>query len=189
MEFCGHADGNCSASCCRVYFLVIKDLIEKQTGTLSLTSTDFENNGVFHKDFVCDTLDGKNVNPALSIVNQPAETLSMAITMVDTTATATSLNATHWFLWNIPPNTTDIARNSVPEGATQGKNYLDTNKYEGPCPPPNEEHTYVFTLYCLSEVIETTDLITIPVFLEAIRHLILKEVSLTGKYNNIVADP
>jgi Raf kinase inhibitor-like YbhB/YbcL family protein len=54
----------------------------------------------------------------------------------------------HWLVWNIDPKTTDIAENSAPSNAMQGKNGFGKAAYGGPC-PPSGTHRYYFKVYAL----------------------------------------
>jgi Raf kinase inhibitor-like YbhB/YbcL family protein len=55
---------------------------------------------------------------------------------------------THWLVWNIPPNTTDIPEGRLPPGAREGKNSFGDARYDGPA-PPSGTHRYFFHLYAL----------------------------------------
>jgi Raf kinase inhibitor-like YbhB/YbcL family protein len=55
---------------------------------------------------------------------------------------------THWLVWNIPPDDSDLPEGSVPPGAVQGKNSFGDAHYDGP-QPPNGKHRYFFHLYGL----------------------------------------
>jgi Raf kinase inhibitor-like YbhB/YbcL family protein len=99
------------------------------------------------------TADGENINPPLSIRGVSSNTKSLVL-IVDDPDAETDPNGPgkvydHWIVFNIPPNTTEIAENSVPVGATQAKNGSDENKYVGPAPPTGT-HRYIFQLYELS---------------------------------------
>jgi Raf kinase inhibitor-like YbhB/YbcL family protein len=59
---------------------------------------------------------------------------------------------THWLVWNIPPQTTKIAENSVPPGAVQGTNDFSRRGYGAPC-PPSGTHRYVFKIFALDQLI------------------------------------
>jgi Raf kinase inhibitor-like YbhB/YbcL family protein len=60
---------------------------------------------------------------------------------------------THWLVWNIPPQTTKLAENSVPSGAVQGRNDFSRHGYGAPC-PPSGTHRYVFKIFALDQPIE-----------------------------------
>ena len=45
----------------------------------------------------------------------------------------------------------------VPEGAVQSLNRVNKVGYAAPCPKAGEPHTYLFTVYALSQQLEVTD--------------------------------
>jgi len=59
---------------------------------------------------------------------------------------------THWMLWDIPPNTREIAEGKVPEWAVEGVTSSGKPGYGGPC-PPSGTHRYFFTMYALDELL------------------------------------
>ncbi len=58
----------------------------------------------------------------------------------------------HWVLWNISAQTKNISENSVPSGASQGKNSWGRASYGGPC-PPSGTHRYFFKCYALDNML------------------------------------
>lgn len=92
------------------------------------------------------TADGKNVNPPLVISGVPKEAKSLVLVVDDPDAPMGTWN--HWLVWNIKPDTTMIAEDSVPRGAVAGNNDAGTAKYVGPS-PPSGTHRYYFRLYAL----------------------------------------
>lgn len=113
-----------------------------------LTSPSFENNGTIPKKFTCD---GGNINPGLQIANVPASAKSLALIMHDPDAPMPG-GFTHWVLWNIAPTTTVIKEESVPPGASEGRDTRGTG-YIGPCPPSGTHH-YEFHLYALDAMLD-----------------------------------
>ena len=72
----------------------------------------------------------------------------------------------HWIVFNIDPNTVEIAENSVPKGGIEdGEEIINAIKRGGPCPPvrhryaqalagePSGTHRYFFKLYSLDVVL------------------------------------
>jgi Raf kinase inhibitor-like YbhB/YbcL family protein len=97
------------------------------------------------------TCDGSDTSPALSWSQPPANTQSLALTIVDTD---TPIGFVHWVLFNIPPQTRELSQGlpkqaTLPDGSQQGPNDFDKVGYGGPCPPGGSPHHYVFTLYAL----------------------------------------
>lgn len=114
---------------------------------MKLSSPDFAEGASIPPQFTCD---GANVSPALEISGAPAETKSLALIVDDPDAPHGTW--THWLVWNIPPETKEIATGSVPRGAVQGVNDFSKNNYGGPCPPSGTHH-YHFKVFALDKVL------------------------------------
>jgi Raf kinase inhibitor-like YbhB/YbcL family protein len=113
-----------------------------QVSPFCICSAAFIEGGNIPAQYTCD---GADVNPPLQWVNPPAGTQSYVLIVYDTDAAFT-----HWILFNIPATVTSIAANSVPAGATQGRNDFGTDNYGGPCPPvPDPAHHYDFRVFAL----------------------------------------
>jgi Raf kinase inhibitor-like YbhB/YbcL family protein len=100
--------------------------------------------------------DPKATSPELRWINPPAGTVSFALIMHDPDGAPqrSSIDVTHWLIWNIPASSTSLSANikpdSSPDGIIQGKNVRNVNGYRGPCPPPGAaSHHYTFELYAL----------------------------------------
>ena len=143
------------------------------TGTYpSISSPSFNDNELMPTNFGADN---GNVSPDLDIMDVPANTVSMVLTMVD----IDFFNSFHWLVWNIPPDKTTIGQNeSWPSGTVVGDNDLGTG-YIGPFPP--SVHRYVITVYFLSEDIDLSpsNFAQIP---NKVAGKILAQISITGKY-------
>ncbi len=87
----------------------------------------------------------------------------------------------HWVVFNIPPTTSEIAENSVPAGAIQGKNSADSNKYTGPAPRTGK-HRYFFRLYELSEALLLDENATKVEVQAALQPVLLNAAELIGTY-------
>lgn len=151
----------------------------------SLTSSVFRPGGAIPSRFTCD---GENINPELTITDVPEGTKSLALLMDDPDIPDFVKESRgiekfdHWIIFNISPDTTTIAENSVPEGATEGKNSGGESSYTGPC-PPDREHRYFFKLYALDSELTLTNEATIADVEKAMKGRILEETALTGLYN------
>lgn len=120
-----------------------------------VTSTTFQNNGtvpsvmVFNGTLGSNCIGG-NMSPELKWTKAVPWTKSYAVVTYDVTA-----NFTHWGIYNIPPDVTELPANagiltaSFPEITDDAGNV----GYAGPCPPPdivpNGIHKYLFTVYAL----------------------------------------
>jgi Raf kinase inhibitor-like YbhB/YbcL family protein len=115
----------------------------EQISEIKLTSSAFQNTQPIPEKYSCR---GESVNPPLSISGVPKAAQSLVLIVDD--PDAPSGDWVHWLLWNISPDTSLIAENSVPKDAVVGLNDYNHNKYDGPC-PPRGMHKYVFKLYAL----------------------------------------
>lgn len=145
---------------------------------MEISSIAFENNQLIPKRFTCD---GDNISPPLSIENSPDNAKSMALVVEDPDAPGGIW--THWLIWNIAPDTSEIPSGVPPEDSIEGTNSNGNIGYSGPC-PPNGTHRYRFVLYALT----TKDLGLSPDseradFLEAISENILSQSIMTGTYH------
>ncbi len=116
--------------------------VRKMDG-LKISSPQFAHNESIPAKYTCD---GADASPPLKIEGVPGGTKALALVVDDPDAPAGTW--VHWVVWDIPPETGEIRENSVPAGASQGKNDWGRNSYGGPC-PPSGSHRYFFKLYAL----------------------------------------
>lgn len=119
------------------------ELYNETVSEFSITSSAFADNESIPPEY---TADGRNVNPPLTISGAPEGTVSLVLIMDDPDAPVGTWD--HWIMWNLPPNTAEIAADSVPAGAVQGANGWGRSDYGGPS-PPSGTHRYFFKLYAL----------------------------------------
>lgn len=99
---------------------------------------------------------GDNISPKLSWEKAPNGTKSFAVTMYDPDA-PTGSGWWHWVVFDIPFDTTSIAKNSgdvslnlLPQSAIQSITDFGKSGYGGACPPIGHgAHKYIFTVYAL----------------------------------------
>ncbi len=99
---------------------------------------------------------GKNISPALSWSGAPKGTKSFALSIHDPDA-PTGSGFWHWVMFNIPADTTSLAKNAgdpkaalTPAGAVQGHNDAGSQGYFGPCPPKGDKpHHYNIQLFAV----------------------------------------
>lgn len=144
--------------------------------SLTLSSPAFQNNGTIPSTYTCD---GKDVNPPLVIQGVPVSAKSLALIVDDPDAPAGDF--THWTLWNIPPETTEIKENSVPQGAVEGMTDFGASGWGGPCPPTGT-HRYQFKLYALDTTLALSSFSKKRDLEEQFAGHILDQTVLTGKY-------
>jgi len=115
---------------------------------MKITSPAFQEGGIIPDKFA---KKGENVNPPLRIEDIPARAKSLVLIVDDPDAPIGLF--THWLVWNIDPKTTEIAGNSVPQGATQGTNDYPGRGYDGP-QPPSGTHRYYFRIFALDNTLD-----------------------------------
>jgi len=110
---------------------------------MQISSPAFQNNQNIPPKYTCD---GDDINPPLTLAGIPSGTRSLALIVDDPDAPPGDW--VHWLVWNIKPDTTSIAENSVPVGAVEGTTDFGRPDWGGPCPPSGIHH-YQFKLYAL----------------------------------------
>ena len=99
------------------------------------------------------TCDGSKLSPSFDIAGLPDGTVTWGLSIVDQTA----LDAAHWVAANIDPAINHVDAGVVPAGAVQSLNRLQKVGYAAPCPKAGEPHTYVLTVYAVSQQLEVSD--------------------------------
>ncbi|MGY5149009.1 MAG: YbhB/YbcL family Raf kinase inhibitor-like protein [Candidatus Nitrosopumilus sp. bin_68KS] len=144
-----------------------------------LKSPSFKNGGTIPRKY---GYKNENLSPPLIIEQVPEETKSLALIMDDPDAMgAVGKVWVHWVLWNISPQTHEIAENIIPENSIEGKTDFDEIGYGGPA-PPDKEHTYIFKLYALDTELNLEQNSTKDDVKESMKKHILAEAKLEGKY-------
>jgi Raf kinase inhibitor-like YbhB/YbcL family protein len=121
----------------------------------TLTSTDIAEGQPLSDAQLSDSFgcSGGNTSPELSWSNPPEGTKSFVVTAYDPDA-PTGSGWWHWVVFNIPADVMSLSTGagnggSLPEGAIQSRTDLGTPGFLGACPPPGEEHRYIFTVTAL----------------------------------------
>lgn len=147
--------------------------------TLDLSSPSFEDGGKIPVKYTCS---GQGVNPEIKIKKIPEETKSLALIVDDPDAPGGTF--THWVAWNISPETSEIAENSVPSEAEEGVNGFGNTSYGAPCPPEGHgTHRYRFKVYALDKRLELSGKVSQGDLEKAMEDHVLAKGSLTGKYS------
>ena len=107
---------------------------------LTLASPAFAEGGPIPARQSCD---GEELSPALTWSGVPAGTVELAVTVVDPDAAGGPF--VHWVVTGIDPVVTGFGEGGLPESASEVRPWI------GPCPPEGETHTYVVTLYALTD--------------------------------------
>jgi Raf kinase inhibitor-like YbhB/YbcL family protein len=93
----------------------------------------------------------------------------------------------HWVLFNLPSQARELeegvpTRETLGNGAKQGKNDFGNVGYGGPAPPKGKPHRYVFTLYALDVAVDLPPGATMAQLMGAMKGHILAEGQLVGNY-------
>ena len=96
---------------------------------------------------------GSKLSPSFDIAGLPEGTVTWGLSIVDQTAA----NAVHWVAANIDPAINHVDAGVVPAGAVQSLNRIQKVGYAAPCPKAGELHTYVLTVYAVSQQLEVSD--------------------------------
>ena len=113
-------------------------------------ATPWEEGGPIDALFTCD---GSKLSPSFDVAGLPEGTVTWGLSIVDQTA----LDAVHWVAANIDPAINHVDAGVVPAGAVQSLNRLQKVGYAAPCPKAGEPHTYVLTVYAVSQQLEVSD--------------------------------
>ena len=124
------------------------DAANNYANIMKIASPQFKNNEEMPDKYGCK---GTNINPPLIISDVPAGAKSLALIVDDPDAARG--NWTHWVMFNIQPETREIAEGSVPAGAVQGTNDFGGANYGEPCPPFGT-HRYIFKIYALDTMLD-----------------------------------
>ena len=153
---------------------------------MEIQSSAFKDGGKIPIPYVMVAAGGKNLSLPLSWKDVPPGTKSFALSMVDPHPVAQ--NWVHWFVINIPADTTSLpegaSRTKMPPGGTELRNSFGDVGYGGPQPPKGSgEHPYVITLYALNvEKVELGANTSLAAFKKTVEGKAIQSASITGKY-------
>ena len=150
---------------------------------MQLLSSAFNHLGSIPLEYSCD---GSDINPELIIKEVPSHTKSLVLIMDDPDVPASVRKDCmwdHWVVFNIPPTTTHIPKDSMPQGII-GKNTGGTLCYQGPC-PPDREHRYFFKLYALDCELDLSEGASKKQVEKAMQGHVIAQTELIGKYKRI----
>ena len=147
---------------------------------MKLTSPAFKNDSIIPKKY---GYKHGNISPPLKIEKIPEGTKSLVLIMDDPDAMAAVGKVwSHWIIWNISPNVSEITENSIPENCIQGKTDFGEIGYGGPA-PPDKEHRYVFKLYAIKSILPNLQGSSINEIENSIQDKILEKTELYGKFS------
>ena len=143
---------------------------------MQITSSSFTHQGAIPAKYTCE---GSDTSPPLAWTGVPSSAKSLALIVDDPDAPAKVW--VHWTAWNIDPATKEIRQDSVPPGATQGRNDFGNSKWGGPC-PPGGTHRYRFKLYALGTRLKLPEGASEPELVKAMEGKVLERAELVGTY-------
>lgn len=127
---------------------------------------------------------GANISPALSWDRAPQGTQAFALLLDD----ADPFPHLHWVVYGMDASTTSLPENvAASENVVFGATGINNNDigYLGSCPPAGGgNHTYVFTLYALSEQLELSEGATAAQVQTAMEGKILGTATLSATYES-----
>ena len=126
------------------------------------------------------TCDGEDVSPPLRWSGVPEGARNLALIADDPDAPRGAF--THWVLFGIPPQVTELAEGQQLSGVAQGHNDFGRTGYGGPCPPRGNPHRYFFKLYALDTDLQLPPGATKQDLLRAMEDHIIAEGQLMGTY-------
>ncbi len=126
------------------------------------------------------SLDGKNNSPPLVFSDVPSAAQSLALIVEDIDSPIGVF--THWVVWNIRPDVTEIPENTAPPGCEVGLNGFGWTRYDGPA-PPSGRHRYRFRLYALDTTLEASSPDRKDHVLGEMDGAIIAQAELVGRYS------
>ncbi len=149
---------------------------------LEIKSPAFPDGAYLSSQYSCDA---DNISPPFSWSDVPAGTESFVLICDD--PDAPSKRWTHWVIFNIPKDKTDLSKNipqmgALEDGTIQGVNDFGTAGYSGPCPPAGRAHRYFFKLYALDSRLDLNENSTKAAVLEAIKGHVIAEAGISAIY-------
>ncbi len=153
----------------------------------SLRSLAFKDREIM-PDIYSKTEKGKNLSPSLSWTGAPEGTKSFAIIVEDTNQPFTFIPITHWLIYNIPPDTKELAEGisnskSLPDNIVEGLNWTGKKGYIGPDPISKKQRTYCFNIYALDTVLKPNPKMKRIKLLKLIENHTLAKARLSGYYS------
>jgi Raf kinase inhibitor-like YbhB/YbcL family protein len=116
--------------------------------SMRMTSDAFDEGGALPERYI---RTGGNVAPPLDWDGVPPGTAELVLLCEDVDAVEPgSPPFLHWVLTGLEADLDGIGEGEDIEGARAGVNGFGNAGYDGPEPPPGEQHRYVFTLVAVS---------------------------------------
>jgi Raf kinase inhibitor-like YbhB/YbcL family protein len=125
--------------------------------SLTLSSDAFSEGDAIPTEYTCQ---GADISPRLQWDGVPDNARSLVLVVDDPDAPdpkAPKMTWVHWVLYNLPPDTRQLAKGippaDLPAGTGEGINDWQRTGYGGPCPPIGR-HRYFHKLYALDTLLD-----------------------------------
>lgn len=153
------------------------------TQPFTLTSSAAAEQGALPVLYTCD---GKDISPQISWSGVPPKTQSFAMIVSDPDAPDGVFY--HWVLYNLPKDTRSLEEGitEFPVGTTVGINSWGKASYNGPCPPKDTNHHYIFTLYALNKKLNLGDGVDAAHLTKAMQNHVLGRAEFIAVYTRWV---
>jgi hypothetical protein len=144
----------CALALVPAVMAVAQDKKQPPPPPLVLMAPDLKDGTELPVKFSCSNAPS-GVSPHLMWHDAPPNTQSFALLLHDPEPHPgkSIYDITHWFIYNIPANVTDLAENvpngDLPNGTKQLKSIRGFEGYFGPCAPPGPNHHYTYQLFAL----------------------------------------
>lgn len=166
---------------------------------LTISSSSFTNGGIINSKYTCD---GQDISPELQWKLKPKNNVGTYVLIVDDPDAQKVVGKTfvHWIVL-LPPYITQLpggistrkgsSLKLLDPAAREEQNDFGTRTYGGPCPPEaSGEHTYRFTLFAVTEPIDTVintlqAPFTADTFKRIMRNKIIAQTRITGRYTRV----
>ncbi len=150
--------------------------------SIEVSSPAFQAGATIPKPY---TGDGADRSPPLRWSEPPAGTKSLALICDDPDAPRGTW--VHWVLFNLPASIRELeegvpTKETLDNGAKQGKNDFGKIGYGGPAPPKGKPHRYFFKLYALDTTLDLPAGTTKAQLEKTMQGHILAEGQLMGIY-------
>lgn len=152
---------------------------ELNVADLKISSGAFEDHGQIPERH---TGDGEDTSPALSWTGVPDGTKAFAVVVHDPDAPLVD-GFTHWVLYNIPADTTELPEGT--DAGLAGNNSMGKPGYMGPAPPPGHgPHHYYFWVYALDEDLDLPPGLERRELIDRIEDHVIEQARVIGTYEH-----
>jgi len=151
------------------------DQFDIEANGLVFTSSVLEEGGEVPPEYTCD---GSGKNPPFTISGVDESAQSLVVLMEDPDAPIGTFD--HWVVYNLAPDTTDLAEGTEPD-ADIGVSTAGDVGYYPPC-PPGERHRYIWTIYALDATLDIGEGVTKQEVVDAMEGHTLQKAQITTYY-------